>query len=133
MPGPLEGGVEGWMQHELRSGSKAYPGHTGSNLDEPAKTLKAGVHGVPGGENMVVLDSGKTRYFTTREAARIQGFPDLYSFAGSWTETMRQIGNAVPVELARIVASSVATSLIDADARTRSQAHAVNAEMDEVA
>jgi hypothetical protein len=28
-------------------------GHTGSPLDEPAKTLKAGVHGVPGGENML--------------------------------------------------------------------------------
>lgn len=116
MPEPLIGGVDGWLQHERRADARSYPGHTGSALDEPSKALKAGVHGVPGGENMFVADDGSMRHYTTREAARIQGFPDLYSFAGSWTETMRQIGNAVPVELARKVAASVAQSLIDADA-----------------
>lgn len=116
MPEPLVGGVEGWLQHERRADARSYPGHTGSVLDEPSKALKAGVHGVPGGENMFVADDGSMRHYTTREAARIQGFPDLYSFEGSWTETMRQIGNAVPVELARKVAASVAQSLADADA-----------------
>ena len=33
--------------HSLNPGARTYPGHTGSPLDEPAKTLKAGVHGVP--------------------------------------------------------------------------------------
>lgn len=113
MPDPLIGGVEGWLQHERRANARSYPGHTGSVLDQPSKALKAGVHGVPGGENMFISDSGEMRHYTTREAARIQGFPDLYSFYGSWTESMRQIGNAVPVELARIVASSVAQCLID--------------------
>ncbi|SER67209.1 DNA cytosine methyltransferase [Parafannyhessea umbonata] len=116
MPNPLVGGTEGWLQHERRAAARSYPGHTGSVLDEPSKALKAGVHGVPGGENMFVADDGSMRHYTTREAARIQGFPDLYSFEGSWTETMRQIGNAVPVELARKVAASVAQSLADADA-----------------
>ena len=116
MPDPADGGTCGWLQHERRSGARSYPGHTGSTLDEPSKALKAGVHGVPGGENMFVADDGTMRYYTTREAARMQCFPDLYTFAGSWTETMRQIGNAVPVELARVVAASVVVGLVNADA-----------------
>jgi DNA (cytosine-5)-methyltransferase 1 len=72
-------------------------------LDEPAKTLKAGVHGVPGGEATVVLDDGSVRYFTVREAARVQGFPDDYIFVGSRSDKMRQIGNAVAVNVAMAV------------------------------
>lgn len=87
--------------NELREGARTYPGHTGSRLDWPSKALKAGVHGVPGGENMVVLDDGSVRYYTTREAARLQTFPDDYVFQGPWSKDMRQIGNAVPVRLAR--------------------------------
>jgi DNA (cytosine-5)-methyltransferase 1 len=70
--------------------------------------LKAGDHGVPGGENMMVLPDGSCRYYTVRESARLQTFPDDYHFSGSWTEAMRQIGNAVPVSLARAVGSSIA-------------------------
>ena len=95
------------QNHEYREGARSYPGHTGSPLDEPAKTLKAGDHGVPGGENMLRHPNGKVRYFTVRESARIQTFPDDYVFTGSWTEAMRQIGNAVPVKLAEIVGNSV--------------------------
>ena len=93
--------------HEFRAGAKPYPGHSGSVMDEPSKTLKAGDHGVPGGENMIVLDDGSLRYYTVRESARLQTFPDEYIFHGSWTESMRQIGNAVPVQLANIIGSSV--------------------------
>lgn len=86
--------------HLLQLGARAYPGHTGSPVDEPAKALKAGVHGVPGGENMIAFSDGSVRYFTVREAARLQGLPDEYEFVGSWTENMRQLGNAAPVQLA---------------------------------
>ncbi len=106
--------------HVFQPGAKAYPGHTGSPLDEPSKALKAGDHGVPGGENMLRHPDGRVRYYTLREAARIQTFPDDYRFISSWSESMRQLGNAVPVELARVVASSIAGHL-----RTvaRSQTH----------
>ena len=51
------------------------------------------------------------RYFTIREAARIQTFPDGWQFEGAWSEAMRQIGNAVPVALAEAVARSVRHAL----------------------
>lgn len=99
------------INHEFRAGARVYKGHTGSLLDEPAKALKAGDHGVPGGENMLVLADGRVRYFTIRESARLQGFPDAYVFPGSWTESMRQLGNAVPVLLGYKVAASIAATL----------------------
>lgn len=107
--------------HKLQGGARQYPGHTGSPLDMPAKTLKAGDHGVPGGENMLVKEDGRVRYFTVRESARIQTFPDGYRFHGSWTETMRQLGNAVPVMLGRVVAASVAEQLLLASMSELSQ------------
>jgi len=109
LPNPLE--TNGYYNHKFQGGAKAYQGHTGSIMDEPAKTIKAGAHGVPGGENMIVLDDGAFRYLTVREAARIQTFPDDYFFPCSWTESMRQIGNAVPVKLGAIVADSVRKTL----------------------
>ncbi len=97
--------------HVLQPGARTYPGHTGSELDEPAKTLKAGDHGVPGGENMLRHPNGSVRYFSVRESARMQTFPDAYVFSGSWTENMRQLGNAVPVNLARVVLKQLRQSL----------------------
>ena len=90
--------------HWTIPGARAYPGHTGSLLDWPSKTLKAGVHGVPGGENMMVCDNGLLRYYTLREMARIQTFPDGHHFAGARSNVTRQIGNAVPCGLAAAVA-----------------------------
>lgn len=112
LPDPKSKAAKTIPDHRFQDGAKVYPGHTGSPLDLPAKTLKAGDHGVPGGENMLVREDGSVRYFTVREAARIQTFPDGYRFHGSWTETMRQLGNAVPVMLGRTVAASVAEKLI---------------------
>lgn len=99
------------LNHRFQPGARSYAGHTGSRLDEAAKTLKAGVHGVPGGENMLVRPDGTVRYFSVRESARLQTFPDRYELKGSWSEAMRQLGNAVPVELARVIATSVASHL----------------------
>lgn len=108
---PVPQKTETFPNHILQTGARAYAGHTGSVLDDPSKTIKAGAHGVPGGENMIVLDDGSLRYYTVREAARIQTFPDDYIFPCSWTESMRQIGNAVPVSLGKIVIDSVARTL----------------------
>ncbi|CDH43998.1 Cytosine-specific methyltransferase [Candidatus Contendobacter odensis Run_B_J11] len=114
VPDPRKRAAKEFHNHNFQDGAKIYKGHTGSLLDLPAKTLKAGNHGVPGGENMMVMDDGNVRYFSVRESARLQTFPDGYVFHGSWTETMRQLGNAVPVALARCVSASVAERLAEA-------------------
>lgn len=111
LPDPEQPSLFTIPNHVFTPGARSYPGHTGSPLDEPSKTLKAGDHGVPGGENMLVRPDGSVRYFTVREAARIQTFPDDYVFHGSWSDTMKQLGNAVPVRLAEAVARSVAQAL----------------------
>lgn len=117
IPDPCGRAAKQFYNHKFQDGARVYKGHTGSPLDLPAKTLKAGDHGVPGGENMMVLPDGSVRYFTVRESARLQTFPDGYIFHGSWTETMRQLGNAVPVALARRVLASVSECLVEAEIR----------------
>lgn len=108
--------------HVCQPGARTYPGHTGSPLDEPAKALKAGDHGVPGGENMMVGAHGSVRYFTVREAARLQGMPDDFEFPRSWTESMRQLGNAVPVTLAETIGRTVRDLLNSKPSRRREAA-----------
>lgn len=89
--------------HVFHDGARSYPGHTGSDIDWPSKTIKAGGHGVPGGENMIRYPDGTVRYFTVHEAKRIQTFPDDFVIKGAWGEAMRQIGNAVPVLLGETI------------------------------
>ena len=112
LPDPTKTTDTGIPNHRFNPGARIYGGHTGSPLDEPAKTLKAGDHGVPGGENMLAYPNGTVRYFTVRERHRLQTFPDNFIFQGSWTESMRQLGNAVPVRLARYIASSIRDKLM---------------------
>lgn len=104
LPKPSASETNAENNHWHIPGARVYHGHTGSLLDYPAKTVKAGVNGVPGGENTLVLENGRVRYFTLRELARLQSFPDNYLFKGPRSRIIKQIGNAVPCELARVVA-----------------------------
>ncbi len=113
LPDPKSEEAKKYNQHHFKGGAKVYPGHTGSYIDEPSKALKAGAHGVPGGENMIRFEDGSVRYFTVRESARVQTFPDSFNFEGSWGEVMRQLGNAVPARLAEQVGKSVFRSLVE--------------------
>jgi DNA (cytosine-5)-methyltransferase 1 len=124
LPEPTQKENRQFLNHWLQPGARSYPGHTGSHIDAPAKALKAGVHGVPGGENMLRRTDGTVRYFTVREAARLQTFPDRYRLHGPWGEAMRQLGNAVPVMLAETVAASIREHLALADIRAQSGAAA---------
>ncbi len=49
----------------------------------------------------------KNRYLRISEVKRIQTFDDDYNFAGSFIEQWRQIGNAVPVHMAEIIAKEI--------------------------
>jgi len=111
LPQPTKSRNSGVHNHAYRPGARMYAGHTGSPIDSPSKTIKAGVHGVPGGENMLRHLNGKVRYFTIREAATIQTFPQNYIFPERWTSAMRQIGNAVPPLLAEIIGRQIISTL----------------------
>jgi DNA (cytosine-5)-methyltransferase 1 len=106
---PLEAKHEypGWIHHVGWPGAREYPGHTPNLLDWPAKTVKAGVHGVPGGETVLKRDDGSIRYMTVREVARVMTFPDDWRLSGPRGEQMRQLGNAVPVRLGEVAARAV--------------------------
>lgn len=94
--------------HYFVPDARLYERHTGSKLDWPAKTVKAGVHGCPGGEHIVVFDDHTHRYFTVRECGLLQGFPPDYSFPKHRSKAMRQIGNAVPLPVATAVGKQLA-------------------------
>ncbi|MCG1993965.1 DNA cytosine methyltransferase [Staphylococcus epidermidis] len=71
--------------------------------DEPSLTLTTS----PQQKQTERCHPDETRPFTTREYARIQSFPDTFNFMGSTNNIYKQIGNAVPVNLAYHVGLSV--------------------------
>ncbi len=71
--------------------------------DEPSLTLTCN----PAQKQTERCHPEETRPFTVREYARIQTFPDDWFFAGSVSQQYKQIGNAVPVNLAYEIAQSV--------------------------
>lgn len=112
LPKPIPGGSPGIENHEAAEReARAYKGHTGSPIDEPSKTLRAGVHGVSGGENMIDYGDdaigSRYRHFTVREAARIMGVDDDYAFPGTWSDGLKQMGNAVCPPMAQAIGESI--------------------------
>lgn len=77
--------------------------------DKPARTLMA--HLGKDTYSHIHYDSAQARPISVREAARLQSFPDGFSFAGTMNPAFRQIGNAVPPLLARAVAYEIAKAL----------------------
>ena len=73
--------------------------------DEPATTIRAEHHG------NVQWHYVRDRRISIREAARLQSFPDNFSFAGGMRERERQVGNAVPPVLAWHLAQAIRVHL----------------------
>ena len=71
--------------------------------DEPSLTLTT----APDMKQTERCHPDETRPFTVREYARIQSFPDEWLFHGGVTSQYKQIGNAVPVNLAKYMGWSV--------------------------
>ncbi|MCM1579671.1 MAG: DNA cytosine methyltransferase, partial [Ruminococcus sp.] len=57
----------------------------------------------------------EARPFTVRENARCQSFPDDWEFCGSIGDKYRQVGNAVPVELAYEIALKIKDTLEESE------------------
>ena len=75
--------------------------------DEPCLTLTCS----PAQKQTERCHPEETRPFTIREYARIQTFPDQWKFEGSVSQQYKQIGNAVPVNLAKEIGYSVVSFL----------------------
>lgn len=71
------------------------------HLDRPANTLTTGCTNFTKGR---FAHPTEDRAITPREAARLQTFPDNYQFVGTYEQISAQIGNAVPVDLAKAFA-----------------------------
>ena len=72
--------------------------------DEPAKAIT-------GGALSEFLHPLEDRNLTIRECARIQTFPDEFTFRGTCAEQSQSIGNAVPPQLAMVIARNLAADL----------------------
>lgn len=75
--------------------------------DEPSLTLTC----APAQKQTERCHPEETRPLTVREYARIQTFPDDWAFAGALTSQYKQIGNAVPVNLAHAVGRALVNLL----------------------
>lgn len=82
------------------------------SMDEPSLTLTC----APAQKQTERCHPIETRPLTVREYARIQTFPDTWHFAGNMSEQYKQIGNAVPVNLAYAIGRSIIRLLNDIDA-----------------
>jgi DNA (cytosine-5)-methyltransferase 1 len=74
------------------------------SMNEPSLTVLCSPHALCHPEEL--------RPFTVREYARIQSFPDSYQFHGAVGSQYKQIGNAVPVELAYHIGLSITETLL---------------------
>lgn len=81
------------------------------SLDEPSLTLTC----APAQKQTERCHPTQTRPLTVREYARIQTFPDTWQFCGNMTSRYKQIGNAVPVNLAYALGRAIVRLFNDID------------------
>lgn len=79
------------------------------SMDEPSLTLTC----APAQKQTERCHPKETRPLSVREYARIQTFPDEWEFCGDITAQYKQIGNAVPVNMAEAIGRSIVRLLND--------------------
>lgn len=89
------------------------------SMDEPSLTLTC----APAQKQTERCHPIETRPLTIREYARIQTFPDDWQFEGNISDQYKQIGNAVPVNLAFAVGRSLIRLFNDIDALHHEESH----------
>lgn len=102
---------EGIAREYMGTSWNAGGGRTGIlrrlSMDEPSLTILTS----PSQKQTDRCHPDYERPLTIRESARIQSFPDEWAFCGSMASQYRQIGNAVPVNLARAIGESIISVL----------------------
>ncbi|OUC57961.1 DNA cytosine methyltransferase [Acinetobacter seifertii] len=101
----LEGGDRrNWPEHLINKCHKTHSGHMDvygrMSWDKPAPTLTTRCYSYSNGR-FGHPDTKQHRAISVREASRLQTFPIHFKFKGSIAEASRQIGNAVPCEMAK--------------------------------
>ena len=89
------------------------------SMDEPSLTLTCS----PAQKQTERCHPIETRPLTIREYARIQTFPDTWQFSGNIADQYKQIGNAVPVNLAYAIGRSLIRLFNDIDAMNPEETH----------
>ena len=108
LPDPTKKSPRGTvLSHHFMPGAKVYTGAYRESFGSTGKDIQGRRSWCARWRKHARSSGWQVRYFTVRESARLQTFPDDYALEGSWTEAMRQLGNAVPVELGEVVATSV--------------------------
>jgi len=101
----LEGGDRrNWPDYLINKCHKTHSGHMDvygrMSWDKPAPTLTTRCYSYSNGR-FGHPDTNQHRAISVREASRLQTFPKDFIFKGSVVEASRQIGNAVPCEMAK--------------------------------
>lgn len=90
---------------KLKSGEKLYStfnfGRQRLRPDKPSRTVPT---------NPIFIHPEYDRFLTPREMARLQSFPDDFTFCGTKTDMATMIGNAVPPRLSQKIASTICES-----------------------
>lgn len=118
-------GADQWAANAQRvaptlvGGSRKHGGPDLGPTRARSEWLKLGVDGRGIADNPPTADDpiDFTPRLTLRMAARVQGFPDTWAFAGKKTSTYRQIGNAFPPPVAEAIGRSIAAALNTATVR----------------
>lgn len=101
---PEGGDRRNWPKELINECHKGYSGHTDTygrmSWDKPAPTLTTKCNSYSNGR-FGHPDILQNRAISIREASRLQTFPADYIFKGAFNSMAKQIGNAVPCELAR--------------------------------
>ncbi len=109
MDTPLNGSrVDAGEKHRLKCHSNGYEGHKDVYgriiIHKPSNTITTGCNNPSKGR---FVHPWKNHGITLRHAARLQTFPDWFKFTGSSTHQAKQIGNAVPPMLGKILIKSI--------------------------
>lgn len=101
---PEGGDRRHWPEHLINECHKTHSGHMDvygrMSWDKPAPTLTTRCYSYSNGR-FGHPDTNQHRAISVREASRLQTFPQDFIFKGSVVEASRQIGNAVPCEMAK--------------------------------